>query len=136
MSFYKVPFGAGNRYQFADVPAMSTVIVYLFNNWGHDFRAFIDKIGFGPKCLPWARSGGLRFIWLIDGEVIETFNYQIAEVKKPKQLDTPYIAKKEIEWKVVNETSEAHYCEVLCDGVLVMKPSSKARYYGNRSRKT
>lgn len=129
MGFYKVPFGAGNRYQFADVPAGATVIVYLFNNWGNDFRAFIDKIGFGPKCLPWEQD--LRFIWLIDGEVIEIFDYQIAEVRKPKQLDTPYIARKEIEWKVINDSDEVHYCEVLCDGMLIMKPSSKVKYYGN-----
>lgn len=125
MSFYKTPFGANNRYQYATVPAGSTVVVYLFTNWGQDFRAFIERIGFGPKCLPWDK---LRFIWEIDGEVVEEFDYQIAEVKKPKQFSDPYIARREIVWKVVNDDTEEHICEVLCDGVLVMKPKSKARY--------
>lgn len=125
MTFYKVPFEAGKKYQFAEVPAGATLVVYLYRNWGNDFRAFIDKIGFGPKCLPWNE---LCFLWLIDGEVVERFNYQVAEIKKPKQLSEPYIARKIIEWKVINNSSEAHYCEVLCDGMLVMLPSSKVKY--------
>lgn len=126
MTFYKVPFDSGKRYQYATVPAGQTLVVYAYTNWGQDFIAFIDKIGFGPKCLPWEE---LNFIWEIDGETVEVFNYQIAEVKKPKQFyNEQYIARKEITWKVRNNSSEAHICEVLCDGMLVMKPESKVRY--------
>ena len=52
MSFYKVPFGAGNRYQYANVPAGTTVVIYLFTNWGDDFIAFIEQVGIGPDSLP------------------------------------------------------------------------------------
>lgn len=125
MTFYKVPFEAGKRYQFATVPAGATMVVYAFRNWGQDFKAFIRRIGFGPDTLPWDL---VNFIWEIDGETVEVFNYQIASVKKPKQFREPFIAKKEIVWKVVNNDVNPHVCEVLCDGMLVMKPKAKVRY--------
>ena len=113
------------KYQFATVPAGATVQVYFYGNWGTDFRAFIDRIGYGPKCMPWE---DLWFYWYIDGELIERYNYQIAEVKKPHWLVEPYIARNEILWQVVNNSAVQHICEVLCDGVLVMKPEAKVRY--------
>lgn len=100
-------------------------MVYRYRNWGQDFRAFITKIGFGPKCLPWDE---MWFIFEIDGEVVERFDYQLAEIKKPERFADPYIARKEILWKVINDSENDEYCEVLCDGVLVMKPESKVRY--------
>lgn len=125
MSFYKVPFGSRNRYQYANCPAGSTTVVYVFTNWGQDFRAFVDQIGIGPKCLPWDK---LKFIWEIDGEVVEEFNYQIGRIERPKHFNNPYIARRKIVWKVVNDDTEDHICEVLCNGMLVMKPKSKVRY--------
>lgn len=119
MSFYKVPFGSGNKYQTMSVAPGATVVVYTFSNWGDDFRAFIDKIGFGPSTLPWDR---LKFIFEIDKEVVEEFNYQLAPVTRPKQFREPYIARREILWKVVNDDTETLEVEVLCDGMLVMKP--------------
>lgn len=127
MSFYKVAFDANRKYQFALVPAGTTVQVYTYGNWGVDFRAFINKIGFGPKCLPWEL---LNFLFIIDGEVVERFNYQIAEIKKPERYDDhPYIARSSINWRVENNSAVDHFCEVLCDGMLVMKPTSKLRYH-------
>ena len=125
ITFYKVPFGANNRYQFANVPANSTIPVYVFGNWGTDFRAFINQIGIGPSSLPWDK---VRFIWLIDGETVEVFNYQVGRIPRPKHFADPYIAKTTIEWRVRNEDTIDHICEVLCNGMLVMKPEAKARY--------
>lgn len=127
MSFYKTPFGAGNRYQYANVPAGSRIVVYAFRNWGSDFNAFIDQIAIGPDSLPWDK---VRFLWIIDGEIVEVFNYQVGKVNKPKHFDEPYIAKREIVWEVENNDTIDHLCEVLCNGMLVMKPTSKVRYYG------
>ena len=127
MSFYKIPFGAQVAYQFALVPAGQTVVLYRFGNWGFDFRAFIERIGLGPYCLPWGPDG-IQFMWEIDGETVEVFNYQIAEIKNPKQFFDYYVAKVEIIWRVVNNSDDDHYCEVLCDGMLVMTPSARRKY--------
>lgn len=125
MSFYKVPFGSSVAYQYALVLAGQTQTIYTYRNWGFDFRAFIERIGFGPKCLPW---GDIVFLWEIDGETVEIFNYQIAEIKKPKQFFDYYVAKVEIIWRVRNNSAEDHYCEVLCDGMLVMTPKARRKY--------
>lgn len=126
MSFYKVPFGSGNRYQFVTIPAGGTAIIYLFRNWGQDFRAFIDKIGFGPDALPWNL---VQFLFEVDGETVEVFNYQLASVKKPKQIPhEPIIARTEIVWRGINNDVNPHVFEVLCDGMLVMLPAAKVRY--------
>lgn len=126
MSFYKVAFPAGVRYQFVTIPAGVTATVYAFRNWGQDFRAFVDKVGFGPDCLPWNL---VRFLWFHDGELVEDYNYQIASVKKPKQFSDPYIARKEIVWQGINNDVVPHVFEVLTDGKLVMLPEAKVRYH-------
>ena len=126
MSFYKVPFPPGQKYQFVTIPAGQTATIYTFTNWGMDFRAFITKIGFGPNALPWNL---VLFQFYDDGELVEQYNYQLASVRKPKQLDLePIIAKKEIVWVGVNNDVLPHVFEVLCDGILVMLPTAQARY--------
>lgn len=125
MSFYKLAFPAGTRYQFVTIPAGATATIYAFRNWGQDFRAFVDKVGLGPDALPWNL---VRFIWSHDGEVVENYNYQIASVRKPKQFEDPYIARTEIVWLGVNNDVVPHVFEVLCDGKLVMLPASQLRY--------
>lgn len=93
---------------------------------GQDFRAFIERIGFGPATLPWDR---VRFIWQIDGETVEEFNWQLHLVNVPKQFyENPFVARRRIEWIGVNNDVNPHVFHVLCDGMLVMKPSAKARY--------
>lgn len=128
VSFYKVPFEAAKRYQYAAVAPGATVVIYRYTNWGQDFRAFIERIGFGPDSVWETVADLVRLIFLIDGEVVEEYNYQIASVKKPKQFGNPFIARREIIWKAVNNDTVTHIFEVLCDGMLVMKPEAKARY--------
>ena len=125
LSFYKVAFPAGVRYQFVLIPAGATATIWVFRNWGQDFRAFVDKVGFGPDALPWNL---VRFLWFHDGELVEDYNYQIAGVRKPKQFSNPYIARKEIVWQGINNDVVPHVFEVLCDGKLVMLPEAKVRY--------
>jgi len=126
MSFYKVPFPAGLKYQFVTIPAGQTATIYTFTNWGQDFRAFIDKIGFGPDALPWNL---VLFQFFVDGELVEQYNYQLAGVRKPKQIPSePIIARREIVWVGINNDILPHVFQVLCDGLLVMLPEAKVRY--------
>ena len=125
VSFYKVQFDAGRRYQFVTIPALSRAIIYRYSNWGQDFRAFVSKVGLGPDALPWNL---VEFLWFHDGELVENFNYQIASIRKPKQYADPFIAKREIVWEGINNDVLPHVFTVLCDGMLVMLPASKARY--------
>jgi hypothetical protein len=126
VSFYKTPFGARNRYQFAVVPAGGRATVYLFTNWGQDFRAFIERVGVGPAQLPWNL---VSIIWLIDGECVEEFNWQLHTVNQPKQFYShQFIARRRIEWIGINNDVVPHVFEVLCDGMLVMLPTSARRY--------
>lgn len=125
VSFYIVPFEAGRKYQFVEIAPGATGIIFAFRNWGQDFRAFIERVGFGPDTLPF---GDVLFLWEIDGETIERFNYQLASVKKPKQFDEPYIARREIVWRGINNDVNPHIFEVLCDGKLVMTPKARVSY--------
>lgn len=122
--FYKIPFGT-YRYQFVNIPAGGTAIIYFYANWGEDFRAFIERVGFGPAALPWAN---VLFTWEIDREVVEVYNYQLANVTNPKQFRDHYVARREIVWRGTNNDVLPHIFEVLCDGMLVMKPKAKVKY--------
>lgn len=122
--FYKIPFGT-YRYQFVNIPAGATAVIYFFANWSEDFRAFVERVGFGPAALPWNL---VQFVWEIDGETVEVFNYQLAAVTNPKQFRDHYIARRQIVWRGVNNDVLPHVFEILCDGMLVMKPSAKVRY--------
>ena len=125
VTFYKVMFPVGVKYQTLAIAPGVTATVYIFRNWGQDFRAFVERIGIGPDDLPWNR---VRFVWKIDGEIVEDYDYQIAGIRKPKQFDEPFVARTEIVWEITNDDTETHVFEVLCDGSLVMKPESKVRY--------
>jgi len=122
LAIYKVPFGANIRYQWAQIPAGGRGVIYTFTNWGDNFRAFIDQVGIGPDDLPW---DDIHFLWMIDLGPIDDFQYQIAPINEPKHFEPPFVARRIIEWIGVNNDVVPHVFEVLCDGVLAMKPTRR-----------
>lgn len=118
-----LPFDQTKRYQYLDIAAGETAIV-----WDYVFRGYeIHVYSVGCKWFP-----NTYFDWIVDGTLRErvrrTIGSASSPMSQPSRLDPPIIAKRRIRWVAHNEDTEvdgtgayvnpSHVFEVFMDGVL------------------